>query len=441
MIPQPRPYQRKAIGATYASIKAGHRRPIVVAPTGAGKTLIMSLMARDAYSKGRRVAIFAHRSELRDQAVATLQRCEVPCGHAGAGRGEPVQVVSTQGATASEEVPEADVVFLDEAHHYAADEWGRIVQAYPTQSIIGFTATPERTDGRGMGHIFDDLIVVAQPRELVALGHLVDCEVLRPSRLHEPGSLCMRPVEAYQAKGNGGRNVVFASTVEHACTFAAQFKMAGIDAAIVHGGLSSEVRARNLEAFASGRIRVLVNVFVLTEGWDCPAVDVVTLARNIGSCSMFMQATGRGLRPSPGKEKMILLDLPGVTHVHGSPLDERLFSLDGLGMRLAADAGPRFCRACGALLAEAGPCPRAGCGRSRRGAVKDPTYSRDPLEKFAKYKTDDEATRVKRLAKFIAEARAKGHNWKSALHRYKGTYQVAPSAKIVSVALTMSRGT
>jgi len=73
--------------------------------------------------------------------------------------------------------------------------------------------------------------------------------------------------------------------------------------------------------------------------------------------------------------------------------------------------------------------------------VKDPTYSRDPLEKFAKYKTDDEATRVKRLAKFITEERAKGHHWKRALYRYKGTYQVAPSQKILSVALTMARGT
>jgi superfamily II DNA or RNA helicase len=176
--------------------------------------------------------------------------------------------VSTQGATSCDEVPEADVVFLDEAHHYAADEWGRVPLAYPTQPIIGFTATPERTDGRGMGHLFDDLVVVAQPRELVALGHLVDCHILRPSTLHEPGSMCMSPLAAYQHIGAVGRNVVFAATIDHACKFVAEFKMAGIDAALVHGGLAADVRARALESFTSGRVRVLVNVFVLTEGFD-----------------------------------------------------------------------------------------------------------------------------------------------------------------------------
>jgi len=439
--PVARPYQRKAISATYAAIRAGHRRPLVVSPTGSGKSTIGSLMVRDAVSRGRRVAWFAHRTELRDQAVETLGRCEVACGHSGIGRSEPVQVVSTQGATSCEEVPEADLVILDEAHHYAADEWGRIVEAYPTATIIGLTATPERTDGRGMGHIFDELVVVAQPRELVALGHLVDCgpeHIYRPDTLQEPGTLCVPPVEIYRDHGEGGRNVVFAGNVEHACKHVVEFKMAGVDAALVHGGLDPEVRARALESFASGRVRVLVNVYVLTEGWDCPAVDVVTLARNMGSTTMFMQTCGRGLRPSPGKTHLKLFDLAGVSHVHGSPLDERVYSLDGIGMRLAKDAGPRFCRACGGLLEEVGPCPK--CKRSRRSSVSDPIYSRDPIAKFAKFRTDDEATRIKRLVKFIGEARARGHHWKSAIHRYKGTYSVPPSPKILQCALTLAKG-
>jgi superfamily II DNA or RNA helicase len=439
MTPTPRPYQRRAIAATYAAIKAGKRCPLVVAPTGAGKTLIMALMVRDVVSRGKRAAIFAHRTELRDQAVATLARCGVEAGHSGQGRSLPVQIVSTQGAVAREEVPEADVVFPDEAHHYAgAPEWKRVLDAYPTQQIIGFTATPERADGRGMGDTYDALIVAAQPRELVALGHLVDCHILRPSTLHEPGSMCMSPLAAYQHIGAVGRNVVFAATIDHACKFVAEFKMSGIDAALVHGGLAPDVRARALESFTSGRVRVLVNVFVLTEGFDCPAIDVVTLARNMGSTSMFMQSCGRGLRTAPGKERMTLLDLPGVSHVHGSPLDDRVFSLDGIGMRLAKDAGPRFCRACGGLLEEVGPCPK--CQRSRRGAVKDPIYSRDPLEKFAKFKTDDEATRIKRLAKFLAQAHVQRFRPGWAFAKYKAVYQVAPSPKIVQVAMMMARG-
>jgi superfamily II DNA or RNA helicase len=442
MTPTPRPYQRKAIAATYAALRSGKRCPLVVAPTGAGKTLIMALMVRDVVSKGKRAAVFAHRTELRDQAVATLARCGVEAGHSGQGRSLPVQVVSTQGATSCEEVPEADVGFLDEAHHYSADEWSRIPQAYPTQPIIGFTATPERADGRALDHLFDDLIVVAQPRELVELGHLVPCgleDVHRPDALQDAGVIACPPVEAYREFGEGGRAVVFASTVEHAKLFALDFVKAGISCAVVHGAMASEDRVRALADFSEGRVRVLVNVFVLTEGWDCPSVDVVIIARKMASTGMYMQACGRGLRPSPGKKRMILLDLAGVSHLHGLPTDDRIFSLEGMGMRLA-NQGPRFCRACGELLAEEGPCPREGCGRSRRGAVSDPKYSRDPLAKYSKYATDDEATRVRRLAKFLREGRAKGYRDGWAFGRYRGTYQAAPPAKIVAVARAMAHG-
>lgn len=444
MIPTPRPYQRAGIAATYAAIKSGKRRPLLVAPTGAGKTLIMAMMIRDVVSRGKRAALFAHRRELRDQAVATLARCGVEAGHSGTGRGLPVQVVSTQGATSCEEVPEADVVFLDEAHHYAADDWGRLPAAYPEATIIGATATPERADGRALDGLFDDLIVVAQPRDLNELWHqdptqgLVDCEITRPGRVQPAGYLVEEPVAAYKRIGAVGRNVVFASTVEQARTFCAQFIMAGIDARIVHGGLSSDERERNLAMFASGQIRVLINVFVLTEGWDCPAVEVVTLARKMGSCGMFMQATGRGLRPAPGKTKLQLLDLTGVTHLHGSPLDDRIFSLDGVGMMLASQGGPRFCRACGELLGDDGPCPR--CKRSRRQSVSDPKYSRDPMEKFARLQQDDEAKRAERLAKWIREARAAGHNPKRAEHRYRGTYGAPPPPRIVAVARALAMG-
>lgn len=441
-VPIPREYQRRAISATYASIKSGKRCPLVVAPTGAGKTLIMSLMARDAHSKARRAAIFAHRTELRDQAVATLDRCGVVAGHSGQGRALPIQVVSTQGAVSCEEVPEADVVFIDEAHHYAADEWGRLAQAYPTQPIIGFTATPERADGRALDHLFDDLIVVAQPRELVALGHLVPCgieDVVRPPKVQDAGVLACPPVEAYQKFGGGGRNVVFAPSVALALAYQAEFEAAGIPANIVHGGMSAEGRADNLAAFASGLVRVLINVFVLTEGWDCPAVDVVTIARKVVSTGMYMQICGRGLRTHPGKERMILLDLAGVSHMHGLPTDDRIFSLDGLGIRLA-NPGPRFCRACGSLLGAEGPCPKEDCGRSRRGAVTDPQYSRDPLEKYSKYQTDDEATRAQRLARFLRQARANGYRDGWAFGKYRGVYQASPPPKIVQVARALSHG-
>src|SRR6266568_2339203 len=443
-VPVPRPYQVRAIDAARESVRKGLRRPLLVSPTGSGKSTIGALIARGALAKGQRVAWFAHRSELRDQARETMERCEIDAGHSGQGAAKPCQIVSVQGALARGEVPEADIVILDEAHHFAADEWGRLPEAYPNAIIIGLTATPERGDSRGLGHLFNDLHVVAQPRQLVDLWRennkqgLTPCEVIRPPRVQNAGYLCKPPVDAYVQHARGQRNVVFAANVKAACDFAAQFKMQGISAHIVHGDLSPEVRAKNLADFAAGRVLGLVNVFVLTEGWDCPAVSVVTLARKMGSCAMYLQATGRGLRPFPAKGGCTVLDLAGISHLHGHPLEDRIYSLEGIGIKLLDDAGrPRFCRACGSVLEDVGPCPVCRRPVAEPGVEK---FSGDPLEKFAKYKTDDEATRAKRLAKFITEARAKGHRWQSALHRYKGTYQIAPPKKIVSLALELAKG-
>jgi DNA repair protein RadD len=229
-VPILRSYQRAALVAARASVDDGKRCPLVVSPTGSGKSTMAAMIVRSATKRERRCVWLAHRRELRDQAVETLDRCEVDAGHSGQGRHKLAQVVSTQGALVREEMPEADVVIVDEAHHYAADEWSRLLLAYPTQNIYGFTATPERPDGRGMGHMFDSLVVVAQPRELVEAGHLVDCgpeNIYRPAQLQEPGFLTCSPLDAYKAHGEGGRNVVFAASIEQACTFAADFKKAG----------------------------------------------------------------------------------------------------------------------------------------------------------------------------------------------------------------------
>lgn len=442
-VPVPRSYQSNAIANARESVKAGRRRVLLVSPTGSGKSTIGALIARGALAKGQRVAWFAHRSELRDQARETMERCEIDAGYSGQGASKPCQIVSLQGALRKGEVPEADVVILDEAHHMGADDWGRLPGAYPNAVIVGLSATPERGDGRGLGHIFNDLHVVAQPRELVDLWKtdhsqgLTPCEVVCPGRVQSAGYLSQSPVDAYVQLARGTRNVVFAPDVKSACDFAAQFKAAGISAHIVHGALSAEVRRKNLEDFAAGRVLVLVNVFVLTEGWDCPSVSTVTIARKMGSTSMYLQGTGRGLRPSPGKQSCLVIDLAGISHLHGHPLEDRKYLLTGIGIRLVAENGrPKFCRACGSVLEEAGPCPNC----LKPVAPGTPMrFSGDPLAKFAAYRIDTEAERAERLAKWITQARAKGHDWKTSLYRYKGTYQMPPPKKIVKLALELAR--
>jgi DNA repair protein RadD len=430
----PRPYQTAVIDAARASIQAGRRRPLIVAPTGAGKSTIAALICSGALARGRRVAWFAHRTELRDQAIATLAACGVVAGHSGANASLPVQVVSTQGAASRGQVPEADLVILDEAHHYAeGNDWTRVVQAYPSDTIvIGLTATPERTDGRGLGHLHDDLLVAAQPSALVDAGYLVPCEILRPSKLQRGGAIAQRPVDAYLSATPGRRNVVFAPSIAEAERFGAQFTERQVRWRMVHGKLSDDVRRDALRSFRSGECRVLINVFVLTEGWDCPETDVITVARRMGSASMWLQSCGRGLRPAQGKEKLTILDLVGASHVHGSPLEDRDYSLDGAGIARKGQAGSSFCRVCGSLLVAGEACETCATPWNE---AKPLEVTKDPLERFAHIRRDNDEERARRLSRWIGEARSKGHKWQSALYRYQGAYGAAPTGAIVTAAM------
>lgn len=444
----PRDYQNRAHASIIQARSEGHRRILLVSPTGSGKTFMLGRVFANAVRQGKRGAWFAHRRELITQAVAALESWGLSVGHSGMGANRPVQVLSVQGALARGEVPQADLVGLDEAHHFAADLWGELPKLYDRAVILGASATPERGDGRPLDHLFEHMIVVAQPGELAGLGHLVRCETIRPGRPQPKGKIAQFPVDAYIKEGlRGKRNVVFAPNLRDAETFAAQFRAQGIGAQVISGEMPTEDRDASLAAFERGTLRVLVNVYVLTEGWDCPATEVVTLARPFATSGAFMQAGGRGLRTHPGKDQLILLDLVGATYLHGDLLEDRVYSLDGEGMKRASGGGPRFCRVCGNLIVDDG----CECGTTERErALIEATN--DPLVKYAYIRRDNDTERAQRLAKWIATEIAKGRttysvkldrhlpNWKSALFKYKHTYGAAPTSRITSHALALAEG-
>jgi len=434
----PRPYQDRAHDELRRHVAAGKRRILLVSPTGSGKTFMLSRVCAGAVAKGKRVAWFAHRRELVRQAAESLTDFGIDVGHSGKGLAAPVQVVGVQAALSRGEAPPADIVVLDEAHHFAADEWGQLPKAYPDALIIGASATPERADGRGLDCLFEDLIVVAQPEELAREGHLVPCETIRPPRPQPAGKIAWPPVEAYLEHTSGRLAVVFAPHVKAAHEFADGFRKHHVPVGVVDGEMPTEERDRVLAEFAARRLLVLVNVYVLTEGWDCPEVDVVILARKFGSRGAFMQAAGRGLRTAKGKSVCTILDLAGVTHIHGDPLEECEFSLDGEPIRRKGTVSLRLCRVCGEPLDDFGsPCAR--CGIAQR-VLEVPGITRDPMAKFARIQRDPDDARAARLARWINEAKGKGWRWQSACHRYRGTYGSPPPSHIVSQALSISLG-
>jgi superfamily II DNA or RNA helicase len=336
-----RPIQVVAREKIRAAFREGHKRIVAVAPTGFGKTVLLAdVIANHVEKVGwvkARALIVVHRRELIAQSYAKLAAAGVP--------GVNVKVKTVQ-ALLSEERPTATMLILDEAHHYVAEEWGRVAASYPGIPVLGFTATPMRDDGKPLGDIFTKLVVLAQTHELMALEQLTRCTVFAAMRRTK--DLSEQPLEAYELRTKGRPAVVFCQSVEAAYAQAELFTAAGYPAACIEGAMKAEDRDSRLAAFASGALTVLTNVYVLTEGWDCPRAEVCILARGCESVGAFLQMVGRVLRVSPGKERAYLIDLRGAVHKHGLPDQAREFSLEGRAIS-GAEAPTKICRSCGAV--------------------------------------------------------------------------------------------
>lgn len=434
-----RPYQDKAIRWLRRAVKEGARAPLLVCPTGGGKTAMGAHVAAGHVAKGGRVLWLAHRRELVHQAAGTLERVGLEVGHAGLKASAPVQVASVQTLLARGEAPAASLVVYDEAHHFAADDWGRLAKAYGTSIRIGLTATPERGDGKGLGDIFDRLIVVAQIKELVDLGALVPCDVYRPSSLLKAGSIVQAPVDAYEGKG-GGHALVFAPNTKAAKEYVEDFRKRGHSAAMVEASTPDDERDSAIDGFRTGRVKVLVNVMVLTEGFDATIADTCILARGCGSAGLYLQMVGRVLRAHPGKTRAKLLDLRGISHLLGEPDEERIYSLDGRGIGRASNAAAeRFCRVCGAVLDSTPGTPCEQCGTQAK-PLEVPTVTGGALEKFAAMRALPDDKRVAWLSKQIGVMRSKGYKEGWLRFRYKSVFGYMPPADVWARAHQEAKG-
>lgn len=373
-----RDYQLRAVDQLRAAYLRGRRAPLLVAPTGAGKTIIAAYIIQAAAALGNRTLFVAPRRELIGQTVRKLSDAGIwdvrviQAAHDTGRPDAPVIVGSIQTLTMPRwlgRLPQADLVIPDEAHHMAADRWSQLATAYPAARWLGLTATPERADGKPLGDIFDELVVAATVTELTALGNLVPARVFAPLRQLETAELALDPVAAYQEHGIGELAVVFCVTVEHAQRTAAAFTAAGVSAAVVTGKSPARERALTLQGWAAGDIRVVANCGVLTEGFDLPALSVCILARRFGHAGLFLQCVGRVLRPAPGKQRATVIDLCGSVHEHGPPELERTYSLEGEAITGAKRDSIRQCPSCGAVFL-LGPiaCPQCGATMPRRAA-------------------------------------------------------------------------
>ena len=341
------------------------RRVLLVAPTGFGKTAVAAELMVRAHAKGRRCLFLVHRREIVKDTARRLRSRGVPAGVLMVGEpatDAPVQVASVATITARELVlvlRAGDLVVWDEAHHCDAETYRAIAAQFPAAYHLGLTATPERSDRRGLRDAFDELVIGASIAELVAMRLLAPCDVVGPGK--RQSALSMAPFEALQRWAPGRPPVAFCASGPASLALVEALAEQGIAAAHLDGKTAPSKRTRILDDFDAGRIEVLSNVFVLTEGWDCARAEVCLLARGCEGVGPFLQMIGRVRRlgDDPSK-RALLIDLCGAVWQHRMPDADHEWSLDGLVKRAANDndGAIRQCAECGAVY-EARKYPRA----------------------------------------------------------------------------------
>ncbi len=368
-----RPYQSAAIDAARARIRAGAKRCLIICPTGGGKTVLAAEIIRTACEKGSRSLFLAHRRELIIQTSEKLRRFGVRhgviMGDMPMALQHQVQVGSVQTlARRADVLGRVDLLFLDEGHHATtANEYSRLLARWPNAKVVGLTATPWRLDGAGLADVFDAHVVATTPRQLREDGFLVpvggwEYEAIDTdgARL-KGGDFVARDLAAsatsrrvvgdivseYLLHAAGKRAVLFAISVEQSQLMVQAFLEAGVPAEHVDGSIPTAQRDAVLRRLRSGDTLVVANCNVLTEGFDCPELEVCILARPTLSTSLYLQMVGRVLRtvcfdchepcpaqaevcPSCGSSNVKRLarihDHAGCLAAHGHPFADRDFS-------------------------------------------------------------------------------------------------------------------
>lgn len=386
MLIQPRLYQVETINKLKLAIKNGKRKLVTVAPTGSGKTVIASAIIEGAVKKNSSILFLAHRRELIEQCSHKLDQIGIDHGilmakHERTDPSKKVQVASVQ-TLIRRDKPKADLIFIDEAHRCLADSYVEILDDYPGAVVIGLTATPWRTDGRGLGRIYDDIIVSSSVKELTRQGYLVIPKVYAPSAPDLKGIRIVRGdydqrqlserfdnikligdlVENWSRLAKGRRTVIFGASIAHSKHITKAFQNAGIKAEHVDGEMSVKNRDAVLQRLRSGETTVLSNCDIVTEGYDLPVLSCAVLARPTKSSVKYLQMVGRIMRPEDTKKDAVVLDHSGCTLEHGFVQDDRIYSLDDREKHSKENQSTvKICNKCfSAISINARKCPECG---------------------------------------------------------------------------------
>lgn len=407
-----RPHQEKAIVQTRQAIsqllaKGLPPRVVVVAPCGSGKTVLSAAVMGSGYEKGRSSVFLAHGRQLIFQKSRTLDRCGIPHGVLMAGLED--QFWNARCIVASSDTYWARSFETSRLHRLSPDMWivdeahagmgqGFLSMLPKDKIIIGLTATPAMSNGRGLGEFYQALVQPVSYSELIDLRLIVPARVIAPwavdtrglaktndgdwswekvaGRFQE-GTLVGDVVETWLEKGEDRPTAVFAANVPHSIALCEQFNRAGVSAVHIDADTPQEERDDAFAAVRAGRVRVLCNFGVLTVGFDLPDLSCAVLGFSTASLIKFLQVVGRVLRPADGKVDALVIDHGDNVRRHGWPTADHEWHLNPqqtveereieIAERDKKPREPISCAECGCMR-ESGPkCPNCGKQHVRQG--------------------------------------------------------------------------
>lgn len=337
---QLRPYQNDLVEQVRRAWHEGYRAPCIVLGCGGGKSCIVAEIARRTTWNGKRVLFLVHRKELVEQIVSTFIKWGVLMDLCTVGM---IQTVTRR----LKKLPKPALIITDENHHSLATSYKRVYERFPDVPRVGVTATPVRLNGDGLGDVNDKLIIGVSTKWLIENHFLAPYDYYAPSvadltGIHtKAGEYVTADVENamikkavfgdvisyYRRFADGKKAVCYCASIKHSEATAAAFRDAGIAAAHLDGNTPKPERSRIIADFRAGRITILCNVDLISEGFDVPDCECAILLRPTHSLTLFVQQAMRCMRYVEGK-RAVILDHVGNYARHGMPDDERQWSLE-----------------------------------------------------------------------------------------------------------------
>ena len=357
------PYQSEHIDQVLDALKT-NRSVMLQMPTGTGKTHVFCEIAKHFYKKGQgRILILAHRNELIQQILKRLKEFNLRAGVIKSGHiteeDKPIQVASVQTLHRRNKIiflKQISLIIVDEAHHTPSSTYLAILETYQKEhtKLLGVTATPIRLDGKGFKKIFDKLICsypfkwFVENKHLSPVKHFAsdiiklenisliknregyrDYDEKQTEKYYLNKTVMADIIESYKKFGENKKSIVFAVTIKHAEEISKRFVEAGYQASVISSLTNANDRALKVEAFKNGKIKILVNVDIFSEGFDCPDIEVVQIAKPTKSLVKYLQMVGRVTRTFNGKQYAIILDNACLWQDHGLVSNERIWTLNG----------------------------------------------------------------------------------------------------------------